>query len=199
MNRIFVSIIEKLRLRFERKKEMESLWLRSHYEKKYAITIGLYSYGCFDIKRIPIGTNIGRYCSFSNTSQIFNGNHGVEYISTHPYLYNTKLGLVSNETIQRNKCFIEDDVWLGHNSIILPSVSRIGRGSIIGAGAVVTSDVPRYAVITGNPGKVVKYRFSDYIVESIEKSKWWLMSKEELRKALVQNNDLMYAPKDYFI
>lgn len=52
---------------------------------------------------------------------------------------------------------IEDDVWIGRRVIILPGV-KIGKGSVIGAGAVVTKDVPEYAIVGGNPSKVIKYR-----------------------------------------
>jgi maltose O-acetyltransferase len=52
---------------------------------------------------------------------------------------------------------IEDDVWIGASTIILPGI-RIGRGAIIGAGAVVTKDVPPYAICGGNPARVIKYR-----------------------------------------
>ena len=51
---------------------------------------------------------------------------------------------------------IEDDVWLGFRSIILPGIS-LGKGSVVGAGAVVTKDVPPYAVVVGNPGRIIKY------------------------------------------
>ena len=53
---------------------------------------------------------------------------------------------------------IGDDVWIGRNVIILPGCKQIGKGAVIGAGSVVTHDVPEYAVIGGNPAKVIKYR-----------------------------------------
>ena len=52
---------------------------------------------------------------------------------------------------------IEDDVWIGHRVIILPGVN-IGKGSIIGAGSVVTRDVPQYAIVGGIPAKIIRYR-----------------------------------------
>lgn len=53
---------------------------------------------------------------------------------------------------------IGDDVWIGFNVIILPGCKTIGKGAIIGAGSVVTHDVPEYAVIGGNPARIIKYR-----------------------------------------
>lgn len=53
---------------------------------------------------------------------------------------------------------IEDDVWIGTRVIICPGVNKIGRGSVIGAGSVVTKYVPPYAVVVGNPAKVIRYR-----------------------------------------
>lgn len=174
--------------------EYESLWLRRYFASRYGISVGMYSYGCFDMSRIPRGTVVGRYCSFARTATIFNGNHGVGYRTTHPYLYNTNLGMVKKETISRTVCVIEDDVWLGHNSIVLPSVKRIGRGAVVGAGAVVTKDVPKYAVVVGNPAAVIKYRFSPEIIEAIERSKWWEIDKNEFESVLNSDKDYFFNP-----
>jgi acetyltransferase-like isoleucine patch superfamily enzyme len=60
----------------------------------------------------------------------------------------------------RFKVVVEDDVWLGHGAIILtPAI--IGRGSIVAAGSVVTKDVPRYAIVGGNPARILRMRFSE--------------------------------------
>lgn len=58
----------------------------------------------------------------------------------------------------RNLGYIESDVWIGARVTVLPGCRHIGRGAIIGACAVVTKDVPDFAVVAGNPAKVMKYR-----------------------------------------
>ena len=180
------------------KNEFESLSLRRYFKRNYGIEVGLYSYGCFDTSRIPRNTKIGRYCSFATTSSIFNGNHGTSYLTTHPYTYNTNLSLVKIETIERSKCIIQDDVWLGHNSIVTPSVTFIGRGAVIGAGSVVTKDVPPYAIVAGNPAKIIKYRFSPEIIEAIESTEWWNWDKAELKEQLNNNRSLIFSPSSHF-
>lgn len=123
--------------------QMRSLTLRRIFLDYHHIEIGLYSYGgCFDPHRIAPFTKIGRYCSFAQGVCIFNGNHPTEFKSMHPFFYNPAFGYVQKELIPRNKIIIENDIWIGHNAIIVPSVKRIGDGAVIGAGAVVTKDVP---------------------------------------------------------
>jgi len=192
------AILKKIYLRHLMKDEFNSLKLREYFQRTHNIKIGLYSYGCFDLKRIPKGTTIGRYCSFSPTSAIFSGNHGLTYLTLHPYIYDPALGFVTSEKIKRNHCIVEDDVWFGHNSIITPSVTRVGRGSVIAAGAVVTKDVPRYAIVAGNPAKVIKYRFDDELIEKIENSKWWKMDNLSLKQLMNSKPDKVYFPSDFF-
>ena len=72
------------------------------------------------------------------------------------------------------------DVWIGRSAIILPGVS-IGDGAVVGAGAVVTKDVPAYAVVVGNPARVIRYRFSDALVARLRAVQWWTLNEERLR------------------
>lgn len=188
-----MKILEKIVLLLLRD-EMEGKIIRYFFRKKYNIQVGLYSYGCFDSKRIPSNTIIGRYCSFARTATILNANHGIDFLTLHPYAYNKNFGMVKNERISRTKCIIEDDVWLGHNSTILPNVKRIGRGSIVAAGAVVTKDVPEYAIVAGSPAKVIKYRFNPEVAHKINSSKWWRLSKSELQWLIINKPDLIYNP-----
>jgi acetyltransferase-like isoleucine patch superfamily enzyme len=174
---------------------MNSIFLRKIVKKYHGIDVGLFSYGCFDPKRFAPGTTIGRYCSFAPTCYRFNGNHGISYLTTHPFIYNIRFGIVAKESISRTNCIIEDDVWVGHNAIILPSVGNIGRGAIIAAGAVVTKDVPRYAVIAGNPAKVIKYRFNEETIEKIEKTLWWEKNMLEFNDFFEKNREFIYAPQ----
>lgn len=192
------SVREKLFLRRHLRDQFASQPLRGFFKAKYAIDVGLYSYGCFDPQRIARGTVIGRYCSFSDTCRVLNGNHGVGFISLHPYLYNTSLGFVESETIVRTRCVIEDDVWIGHAATILPSVSSIGRGAAIGAGAVVTKNVAPYAIVAGNPARVIRSRFSEKTIDQIERSRWWMLSAQELKLLISDNPEMIFKPEQYF-
>jgi acetyltransferase-like isoleucine patch superfamily enzyme len=160
---------------------MVSMTLRRIFLNYHDVDVGMYSYGgCFDSLRIGAHTKIGRYCSFGRGIWRFNGNHPMKFKSLHPYFYNPEFGLVDQELIHRNELIVGNDVWVGQNAIILPRVERIGDGAVIGAGAIVTKDVPDYAVVAGNPAKVKKYRFSEEIIKKLKAQQWWNKSIEEL-------------------
>jgi len=86
---------------------------------------------------------------------------------------------VDNEKISKGPIIIEDDVWIGSNSVILSGV-KIGRGSIIGAGSIVTKDVESYSIVGGNPAKFLRKRFDQKTIDKLEESKWWLWDKEKI-------------------
>ena len=158
-----------------------SLTIRRILASYHNIEIGLYSYGgCFDLANIQPRTRIGRYCSFANGVRISHANHSITFRSAHPFFYNPNCGYVEKELITRGSIEIGNDVWIGWNAIILANVNRIGDGAVIGAGAIVTKDVPDFAVIAGNPAGVIKFRFSEHVQESIRRSKWWDKDIEEL-------------------
>jgi len=162
--------------------EFFSKTLRKIFSKYHNIEIGMYSYGgCFSLKNVPPGTKIGRYCSFARNISIFNGNHPLQNKSLHPFFYNPRFELVDSDLLTRTKLKIGNDVWVGHNTCILPSVSNIGDGAVIGAGSIVTKDVPPFAVVVGNPAQIIKYRFSKEIIEKIIQSSWWDKDIEELK------------------
>lgn len=180
LRNIILHVIEKLE-----GGQMVSLTLRRIFLDYHHIEVGLYSYGsCFNPHVIASFTKIGRYCSFAEGVRIFNGNHPLEFQSMHPFFYNPIFGYVEKEIISRNRLIIGNDVWVGYNAIILPSVKSIGDGAVIGAGAVVTKDVPDFAVMVGNPAQVVKYRFSEATICKIKASEWWNKDIEELQKGL---------------
>ena len=81
---------------------------------------------------------------------------------------------------------IEKKVWLGANVTVLPGVT-IGEGSVIAAGAVVTKDVPPYAVVAGVPAKVIKYRFSDEIISELLELEWWNLEEDVIRQIPYDN------------
>ncbi len=180
--RKFRDIILRLIERLE-KGQMQSKTLRRIFLDYHDVEIGMYSYGgCFDSTHIRAKTKIGRYCSFAGGVCRFNANHPMEFRSMHPFFYSPDFGDVQKELIHRSELVIGNDVWVGQNAIILPSVKRIGDGAVIGAGAVVTRDVPDFAIVGGNPAKVIRYRFSKETQLKIKASKWWDKDITELQK-----------------
>jgi len=138
---------------------------------------------------------IGKFCSFAEGVSVFSGgNHPMGFITTHPLkLYLGIEGYADwsadcgddNEITQ-----IGNDVWLGHEACIL-SGSKIGDGAIIGARAVVRGDVPPYAIVIGNPAKVIRYRFDSVVIATLLKEKWWDWPEEKIRryaKTIASNN-----------
>ncbi|WP_317130643.1 CatB-related O-acetyltransferase [Algibacter pacificus] len=187
---IFLSkiiFLEKIILFILRRNQIYSKTLRAYFKKVRNIEVGTFSYGCFT-KDIPNGTIIGNYCSFADGIKIFNGNHGIDWATTHPFLYNTTLGLVEKETINRYKLVVGHDVWIGGNVIILPSVTKIGNGAIIGAGSVVTKNVEPYSIVAGNPATHKRFRFEREYIDILEEKKVYNLTKAEF----IKNMDKMY-------
>ena len=167
------------------KGEFYSPTMRQIYSSYHGIKIGMYSYGgCFCAENIHSGTEIGRYCSFAKNVYIYRRNHPAKNKSTHPFFYNPALKVVDNDTIPFSRLVIGNDVWFGMNAVILPSVSVIGDGAVIGAGSIVTKDVPPYAIVAGNPARVVRYRFGPEKVKQLMGSKWWEKNIVDIKKEL---------------
>lgn len=165
--------------------EMLSRTLRRIYLDYHDIEIGMYSYGgCFDLQRIRPLTKIGRYCSFAHGVCIFNANHPLTFKSTHPYFYEPALGYVAKQVRSLRSIEIGNDVWVGQNAVILSSVNRIGDGAVIGAGSIVTRDVPDFAVVAGNPAKIIRFRFSEEAIHKLKEECWWNKDIEELKDGL---------------
>jgi acetyltransferase-like isoleucine patch superfamily enzyme len=143
----------------------------------HQIEIGMYTSGpCYYFPHhFPAGTKIGRYSGiYEETVRIFTVNHPLDHISTHAIFYNPKVGYAKKEAdITRRGLIIGNDVFIGHNVTILPGVNKIGDGALIGAGSVVTKDVPDFAIVAGNPAKILRYRFSKETQLKIKASKWW--------------------------
>lgn len=84
---------------------------------------------------------------------------------------------------------LEDDVWIATNALILSGVT-IGQGAIVAAGAVVVKDVPPYAVVGGNPAKIIKYRFPEEIIKKLLKLDFSLLTSEYVKG----NISILQAP-----
>ena len=142
-------------------------------------------------------TSIGKYCSTSMNFKSGLGMHPTKYLSSSPLFYSKKyalkesFGFKKNESFKEYKdIFIGNDVWIGADVLVMDGV-KIGNGAIIGSKAVVVKDVPDYAIAVGVPAKIIKYRFSDEVIVSLNELKWWKWSKEKIiRNKHIFNKDI---------
>src|SRR4030042_2805992 len=149
-------IIRELLLR-RKNSEIYSRVLRKIFSQYHYIHIGMYSYGAFTLS-IPSGTVVGRYSSVPRNLLVLRGNYAITRKSCHPFFFNPTFLYVDKLLITRTKLTIDNDAYVGMDVTILPSVSTIGKGAVGGAGSVLVRDVPPFAVVGGNPAKIIKYR-----------------------------------------
>lgn len=161
--------------------------------KVYHSSLGAYSY-------IGRGTqliyaSIGKFCSISGNVLIGMGHHTLSYLSTSPIFTEKNNGIGHSWTDRESllpykPVTIGNDVWIGTRAMVLGGVT-IGDGAVIGAGAIVTKDVPPFAIVAGVPARIVRYRFSEEIIARLEDMQWWNLSDEVLKSniALFQSED----------
>lgn len=156
------------------------------FNRIYYSNIGSYTYiapGC-----IINNCKIGCYCSIAMNVKIGMGSHPLQYISTSPIFYNPnnplRTKLVKKDLYNEfEKTDIGSDVWIGVNSIIKDGV-KISHGAVVGAGSVVTKDVPPYAVVGGVPAKIIKYRFDENIIALMLETKWWEWEMKKIKQSI---------------
>lgn len=167
-------IIRKVLLR-RRGADFYSKILRSIFLKYHHIDVGMYTHFGFRLE-FPPGTVIGRYSSIDSRLLVINGSHPIKHQSSHAFFFDPNLGYADRKAMintSRTKLLIGHDAYIGLNATIMPSVSSIGNGSVIAAGSVVVKDVPPFAIVGGNPAKIIKYRFSQKTIDQITQSAWW--------------------------
>ena len=129
------------------------------------VQVGNYTYGSLNVEQIGIKEEkllIGNFCSIAdNVLFILSGGHAMDTISTYPFGYYFEGNTVAT---CKGPIVLDDDVWIGSHSIILSGV-HICQGAVIAAGAVVSKDVPPYAVVGGVPATIIKYRFSSDVIK----------------------------------
>lgn len=188
------NLIDRVMVRLHRKDEYRSTALRAYFKRHYDTEVGLYSYGCFDRWRFPPPIRIGRYCSFAKSVRVVEADHPLRAISTHPFLYDKRHTPVARPLPPVPPLVVEDDVWVSHNVTILPGCRFIGRGAVIAAGAIVTKDVPPYAIVAGIPASVKRMRFEPDLIAALEAGRWWTLSIEELSARAAADPELLFAP-----
>jgi len=127
---------------------------------------------------------IGKYCSIGlGAVFIMAGNQGhrMDWVSTFPFYYQANIFKDAQNSYEKaGNTDIGNDVWIGSEAMIMSGVT-IGSGSVISARAVVSKNVPPYAIVAGNPAKIIKYRFSKEKIESLLKLKWWDWSEGKIK------------------
>lgn len=151
--------------------------------KKRAINLGKHSYlggGCSSGHE---ETRVGKFCSIASNVSLGVARHSMSSLTTFPigligeykknFTDNIKYEQKCNEDwVGSLPVIVGNDVWIGQGVIVLGGIT-IGDGCVIGAGSVVTRDVPPYAVVVGAPAKIIKYRFSQEIIDDLLYLKWW--------------------------
>lgn len=135
-------------------------------------------------------TTIGKFCSIAAMVRINPGNHPMERASQAHFSYRASTyfaGESDDDEFFRwrraHAVTIGHDVWIGHGAIILPG-RFVGTGAVIAAAAIVTKDVAPYAIVAGNPARLIRYRFPGHIAERLQDLAWWDWSHDRLRVAL---------------
>ena len=124
----------------------------------------------------PERLEIGRFCQIAHGVRIItdSANHPMAGFSTYPFaIFDlTRLRDYVDQLGALRDTVIGNDVWLGDGAVILPG-ARIGSGVIVGANAVVGGEVPDYAIVAGNPGRVIRRRFDDATIARLMALRWW--------------------------
>ncbi len=168
-----------------------------------AVKIGNMTYG--ELYVLSYGQQgmlkIGNYCSIApKVAFILSADHYTNHISSFPFKVKVS-GTAKFEGVSKGDIIVDDDVWIGYGATIMSGV-HIGQGAIIAAGAVVTKDVPSYAIVGGVPAKVIKYRFSEEIIRELINVDYRKLTKEmieehieDLYVELKDSNQLDWMPK----
>ena len=146
--------------------------------------VGRFSYGPIT-NQVEEIESIGSFCSFGPGSRVC-FNHLMGMVTTHEFLFaSTNCRELSG--IQKYKwdainkrTVIGNDVWFGENVIVLNG-ARIGNGVIAGAGSIITKDVPDYAIVVGNPARIIKFRFSKEQIDKLNMIAWWNWPIEKIK------------------
>jgi virginiamycin A acetyltransferase len=135
---------------------------------------------------------IGRYAQIARGSYFISSdaNHPMDGFTTYPFRI-FKPETFGYPELPYRDTIVGHDVWIGHNATIMSGVT-IGHGAIVAAESVVTRDVPPYAIVGGNPARLIRMRFSDTVIERLLKIAWWdwPLGKVEANLSLLEQADI---------
>lgn len=130
---------------------------------------------------------IGNYCSIGSGAVFMmagNQGHNSQWVSTFPFYFQANIFKTAKNGFEKSgNTTIGNDVWIGSEAMIMSGIT-IGDGAIIASRAVVTKDVPPYAVVGGNPATVLKYRFSEEEIKQLLTMKWWNWKEDKVKECM---------------
>ncbi|BBK36726.1 hypothetical protein STAQ_18040 [Allostella sp. ATCC 35155] len=152
------------------------------------VAIGAFSY--VTPGTVLPGVRIGRFCSVATGVAVMGADHPLDRVTTSTWTYGHQLSAVVHEDfgvrpIQDRRLpelrwpVIGDDCWIGEGAVLRPGIT-LATGCVVGARAVVTRDVPAFAIVAGNPARVIRRRFDDATCEALLGSRWWRMPPDRL-------------------
>ncbi|MBQ7515151.1 MAG: CatB-related O-acetyltransferase [Schwartzia sp.] len=163
-----------------------------NYPAYPVLTYGRRTY--FDISQMtflpPANLMVGNFTSVAKEVEFtINEDHDFASVTNYP-MYRLPFGDVFPHFLredpmvlpQKRQIILGSDVWIGWGALLLSGV-RVGNGAIIAARAVVTKDVPPYAIVGGNPARVIKYRFAPELCQKLDAIQWWEWPEEKIREA----------------
>jgi acetyltransferase-like isoleucine patch superfamily enzyme len=174
----------------------QALGLRKGRPSRH-VTIGRHTYGVNEFTVFNATAEnpvlIGSFCSIADGVQIHGETHHAnDRASTYPF--RARLQGLAEPARGKGKVVIGNDVWIGSRAIILSNL-QIGDGAVIGAGAIVTKDVPPYAIVAGNPARLIRYRFDPQTIAALSAIGWWEWPDEKV----VAELDYFYGPIEAFL
>lgn len=175
-----------------------SLWDRTSYFTPYTHIL----YGA-KLNNVKVGkySRIGKNCQITNAEignySVFSadcvagvGQHPMNTLTYHSIFYKKGNWGWHDDWVkypdgfeEQKRITIGNDVWIGRRVVVMDGVN-IGDGAVVATGAVVTKDVPPYAIVGGVPAKVIKYKFSQEVIDRLEEIKWWDLPDDEITKRI---------------
>jgi len=156
------------------------------------LAMGAFSYACSQIRP---NLRVGRYCSLANNVDQLGAGHPTDWVTSSPFTHNPQpMGGFADYLVAAGisrfdlydfdlgsaEIEIGNDVWIAEHAVLKPGI-KIGDGAIVATRAIVTHDVPPYAIVGGIPAQVIRYRFSDDLIARIQATRWWRYGPDVLQ------------------
>lgn len=127
------------------------------------------------------GVEIGNFCSIARNVSFQSFNHNFKKPTSYFIGQNFFKEKWENEKVYKGDIVLKNDIWIGAHSVILSGVA-IENGAVVAANSVVTKDVPPFAIVAGNPAKIIGYRFEPHIIQTLQELAWWNWPSEKIKQ-----------------